>query len=357
MEVREQTRSDAAGLDTPLWASVEAPRVAAAVIARCDTEAALDELVTALRSVAPVTDEAVVVLDDRSCGGAVERLEALGARVHVRGWTDDFAAARNAVQDLCAAPWLVVIDADEELVDPADLRTRIDEARERDLDGVLVSVRAVAEDGDQQDLLQVRAYRRAVVSWQFPVHNQLTGLRAGRVGMSEARLESRYVGRARADRSLPILLRQAEQHPEQARWAFHLAETYAYVRDADESREWARRCVRLDPVRYPRAWVLLALAELSLRGVDAARTVVSEALEHHPSHPDVWHTLATVALVGWFRAAQNPPLAARLQNTSVRFAPSLLRVVSTLGLPLEFSVPSPHRRLGDEHLSSEAAEE
>ncbi len=65
-----------------------------------------------LRSACPWVDE-MVVLDTGSRDATPEVARRLGARVASFGWSDDFAAARNAALALTEAPWRLVLDADE----------------------------------------------------------------------------------------------------------------------------------------------------------------------------------------------------------------------------------------------------
>jgi tetratricopeptide (TPR) repeat protein len=86
--------------------------VALVVIAR-DEATRLPRL---LASAAPFVDR-VLVLDTGSRDDTVAVARAAGARVERFAWCDDFAAARNAALERCAADWHVVLDADEWVLD------------------------------------------------------------------------------------------------------------------------------------------------------------------------------------------------------------------------------------------------
>lgn len=72
-------------------------------------------LARCLRSVQGVVDEMCVV-DTGSTDRSREIARALGARVTDRPWDDHFAEARNASLELAQGDWVLVLDADEELV-------------------------------------------------------------------------------------------------------------------------------------------------------------------------------------------------------------------------------------------------
>lgn len=75
-------------------------------------------LARCLASVAGVVDERVLV-DTGSRDRTVELARELGARVVEAPWRDDFAGARNRSLDEARGDWVLVLDADEALVEPA----------------------------------------------------------------------------------------------------------------------------------------------------------------------------------------------------------------------------------------------
>lgn len=67
-----------------------------------------------LESVCPVVGEAIVV-DTGSTDNTQAVAQAHGARVIQHSWHNDFAAARNVSLSYAQHPWILVLDADEEL--------------------------------------------------------------------------------------------------------------------------------------------------------------------------------------------------------------------------------------------------
>lgn len=76
-----------------------------------------------LRSVAGVADD-IVVVDTGSTDGTREIAEKAGARVFDFPWVDDFSAPRNRALAEARAPWILVLDADEQLLEPDRLALR-----------------------------------------------------------------------------------------------------------------------------------------------------------------------------------------------------------------------------------------
>ena len=68
-----------------------------------------------LQSVEGIVDE-IIVLDTGSTDQTVAIAHQFNAAVHPFEWIDDFAAARNASLDYATGDWILVLDADEQLV-------------------------------------------------------------------------------------------------------------------------------------------------------------------------------------------------------------------------------------------------
>jgi glycosyltransferase involved in cell wall biosynthesis len=89
-------------------------------------------LARCLASLAPVVDE-IVVVDSGSTDGTVALAQKLGARVIVQPWLG-YVAQKNLALDHAAHPWILSIDADEELSAPlaaAFAQLRADPAADR----------------------------------------------------------------------------------------------------------------------------------------------------------------------------------------------------------------------------------
>ncbi|PDV96409.1 glycosyltransferase family 2 protein [Candidatus Chloroploca asiatica] len=87
--------------------------LAVVIIAR-DEEAYIE---ACLSSVSGLTDELIVLLDDRTTDRTAERAQSHGARVVCEPWRG-FPAQRNRGLELASTPWVLFLDADE-LVTPA----------------------------------------------------------------------------------------------------------------------------------------------------------------------------------------------------------------------------------------------
>lgn len=68
-----------------------------------------------LRSIADVVDE-ICIVDTGSTDRTIEIAKTFGARVELREWRNDFAWARNEALAMATRRWIIMLDADEELI-------------------------------------------------------------------------------------------------------------------------------------------------------------------------------------------------------------------------------------------------
>lgn len=140
------------------------------VIAR-DEETNLPRLLASVRG---IVDEAVV-LDTGSRDRTAAVARELGARTGTFEWCDDFAAARNAALELVRTDWVLVLDADEELVrDTA--RERLEAFARSGADVGRVMIENVGTPSGASRVEISRVFRRdRSIRFAGRVHEQLVG--------------------------------------------------------------------------------------------------------------------------------------------------------------------------------------
>ncbi|MGN6331574.1 MAG: glycosyltransferase [Motilibacteraceae bacterium] len=140
-----------------------------------------DEEATLPRSLPPLLKacDAVVVADTGSSDSSCELASRAGATVVDVPWTDDFSAARNAAAALAAqkhpVEWVLVVDADEELVSDGNaLRTALSGQPANVAPRLLV--RNVAAEGSGREgwtIESSRLYRPGEMRYAGAAHEQL----------------------------------------------------------------------------------------------------------------------------------------------------------------------------------------
>jgi hypothetical protein len=114
----------------------------------------------------------IVVIDTGSTDRSVEIALAHGARIGHHPWDEDFAAARNASLALANQPWILVIDADEELLTKSV--TELAKAIELPDLGCMVRMRLLDRFGGHTEVPLPRLFRNDPrIRFQRAIHESV----------------------------------------------------------------------------------------------------------------------------------------------------------------------------------------
>lgn len=260
------------------------------------------------------TADTIVIGDTGSRDNSIAIAEEFGAEIHSIPWTDDFAAARNAVNERAKGDWLLQIDADEEL--DADGAHAIREAVDKDGDGAdafeviqanyCADVRAwrwrACERGDPMArghagyiaVPIIRLYRNNPgFEYREPIHENITESvleHGGRIARLDVRIHHYgYAAEGEArDAKLELYLRICEQkiqeRPYDAKAWYDLAEQRTALGKSAEGEAAARRAVERAPENVDAitclAKLLLARGELEEARELLANTPACKHLAH-----------------------------------------------------------------------------
>lgn len=289
------------------------PTVSACMIVKDEEEL----LPGCLESIRDWVDE-IIIVDTGSTDRTVEIAESFGARVLHQPWEGDFSKHRNFSIEQATCDWVLIIDADEEMVveDVPKLKPLLADER---YDIVCLNVFNVyTHKPDQVTFLpSMRLFRRRLnLRYEGIVHNQLripSDARTARIGV---RIKHYGYGlsqekmRRKVQRSMALLEKQLAENPNDPFALFNLAQLLRgkddfSQEDAERILECAGKVIELtDPtLRGRRHLHLMALDQLSwgnykLKRYDEALVHSERALEIRPDYLDALllkgHILSTV---------------------------------------------------------------
>jgi tetratricopeptide (TPR) repeat protein len=260
-----------------------------------------EHLARCLESVQGVVDE-IVIVDTGSVDRSVEIAESFGARVLHEEWKGDFAAPRNTAIDAATGDWILVLDADEELVDAAKVR---DLLHDESMEGYcLREVNFIGEERGIESVVNsaFRIFRnRPAYRYSGALHEQIMGTvdpEGGRctrfVGIEihhYGYLEPTSRAKEKTDRNMAIVMEEVARKPHDSFTLFNAGVEYQRVGRMDEALEYFTASFReLTSLKAYYASLLLRniVATLhSLERWDEALDVLADALQAYPDFTDL----------------------------------------------------------------------
>lgn len=268
-----------------------------------------EALPRALASLAPLGAEAeVVVVDTGSEDDTVAIATAHGAKVGRFAWTGDFAAARNASLALATGAFILVLDADEEVV--ADTVPGLLATLERgEIDALDVVIESLMPDDKRQVHHYLRVFRRYPdVAFRHAIHEQIwpsLAPHAPRVATSDLRilhhgyaLDPEALER-KQQRNLDAALEVLVDHPDDGFYLYHAGLGYLTLGETKTALKWLERALRHTEAGVARAPVLNAIAQAHYDRNEhrAAEVKLRTSLATCPNQHHGWALLGDLMLV------------------------------------------------------------
>jgi tetratricopeptide (TPR) repeat protein len=260
-----------------------------------------EHLPRCLESVQGVVDE-IVIVDTGSTDRSVEIAEGFGAKVLHEEWKGDFATPRNTSIDAATGNWIIVLDADEELVDGKRLLPLLQDG---DVEGYCL--REVNFIGDEVGIESVvnsafRVFRnRPEYRYDGALHEQVMG-KVDPVGGVTTRfvgieinhygyLEKTSRARKKTDRNMAIVMEEVRRKPKDSFTLFNAGVEFQRIDDHEQALGYFQRAfVTLPSLRAYYASLLLRniIASLKcLKRYEEALEVLADALQAYPDFTDL----------------------------------------------------------------------
>jgi tetratricopeptide (TPR) repeat protein len=260
-----------------------------------------EHLARCLASVQGVVDE-IVIVDTGSVDRSVEIAEGFGARVLHEEWRGDFAAPRNASIEAATGDWILVLDADEELVDGARLRELLHE------DGIegycLREVNFIGEERGIESVVNsaFRLFRnRPAYRYSGALHEQIMGTvdPSGGACTRFVGIEIHHYGyleptsraKEKTDRNMAIVMAEVARKPTDSFTLFNAGVEFQRVGEFETALDYFRRSfAELSSLKAYYASLLLRNIVATLNALerwDEALEVLADALQAYPDFTDL----------------------------------------------------------------------
>ncbi len=255
-----------------------------------------------LASASPWVDE-IIVVDTGSSDATGAIAAEMGAKIFSFPWIDDFAAARNFAVAQSGCDWLLSLDADEELIDGAQLRPLVSDLENKGHDAAALRMCDVdAKLNVYNDYAVGRLWRTGRgIAFVGRVHEKLRlsappillPLRVRHYGYRDI---SRECEIAKSERNLRLLEMDLAERPGDLELAEHKLRCLEIIGRLEEAAEWAATLLTLHAI--PKLGCSCSFSGLSVLEQCGRLPVdlLEQALEAWPKDPDLCYLAAVVSL-------------------------------------------------------------
>ncbi|TNE68927.1 glycosyltransferase [bacterium] len=209
-----------------------------------------------LKSVKDWVNE-IIVVDTGSTDRTVEIAKENGAKVSYFEWIGDFSAARNESISKATNPWILQLDADEEIIQDT-VPWFFDTYPWLDNDGFYVQLHNLRDASSDEILLThklIRFYRNhPEIHYKFKIHENII-ISSGIIGQSDAQILHKGYAKdvnneAKSERNLQILLNVIKENPKDPFNHYYAAQSYMSMGKSEEAYKACVKALNLG-VTYP----------------------------------------------------------------------------------------------------------
>jgi glycosyltransferase involved in cell wall biosynthesis len=241
----------------------------------------------------------MIVVDTGSSDKTSEIAVSYGAKVYHQSWQQNFSEARNFSIDRAKGNWILILDADEVLVDGESLMKLASMAEEH-IDGFLFNVINYYDEPMTkiEKTESVRLFRNRAKLRFFGAANEQLPLKAGNVVHSDLFIHHYgyipdLVGfENRANRVLKVLLDEIEKVPEDPSFHYTLGKEYVVIKNYDQAVVHLLKALNLkegEKKYEAQIYKLISKCFLALEVSGEFKRIMDKGIKNYPDYPDLYY--------------------------------------------------------------------
>lgn len=269
-----------------------------------DEEKNLKRCLDSLKILLDKGDVELIIVDTGSKDSTVSIAKEYTDKVYYHQWNNDFSYMRNVTISYAKGKYLMILDADEVLLDPLLLYERINDPRLQSFNTYLVKVKNFDSSGGFTVLAQERIFKNdGEFCYKGAVHNQPEFKKP--VLKSDIYLEhygyvfhNKELRDKKFYRTAGILRSELEKDPDNPYYRFQLARSYSAHGDDKEALEEIRKAYQLisgdqqTRLMYSYVYGTYSIICAVNREYEEAIRVCREGLGVQPNYLDLYYVMA-----------------------------------------------------------------
>ncbi len=188
----------------------------------------------------------LVVVDTGSKDSTPQIASRFGAEVHFYYWNDDFAEVRNYALKLMRTEWILILDADEELVQDT-FKKNLELFADKRIGGINVIIKNFLGENLQTGITEHRYTRifrnNPQIRFTGRIHEQIReSIESLGYLIAESDIIINHYGykqntKTKAQRNISLLESELKESPDDIWYKYHLAESLFAARNLEKARE------------------------------------------------------------------------------------------------------------------------
>lgn len=257
----------------------------------------------AILGVKPFVQEMIVV-DTGSSDATPELARNLGAKVFRKEWNHDFAEMRNFSIQKASQPFVLVLDADEMILEwgAENLRMLCEILRKKPGSAGTVKIFNETISGDVSATTVIRIFPRDDrYQYKGKIHEQLTFLGKPIQQTTDSHMKINHLGytisqikkKNKYERNLELLMSELSEHSDISYTQFQIGRTYYVMKEYVQAEHFLNKCIDFELKNSRRnflssALLMLGYCCINLRKFDVLLDCYKLAIELFPDYTDLY---------------------------------------------------------------------
>ena len=240
----------------------------------------------------------LIIVDTGSTDNTVEIAKKYTEHVYYKEWFDDFSGMRNHTISFATGDWILILDADEEMIGSEKLGVLLPKIKNPDIKIVSMYVHSVIND--DVDLIapanSARVFRKGNIQYKGIVHNM--PITSGDVYPSDIKLlhygylaTDEELIKRKVNRTVTLLLKALEDEPNSEYYHFQLSQSYVMGKDVENAYLSAKKAYDLLNGKCSKAYIYIYaqyIKTLKMKSMFVELIRVSEEIFNvDDTHPDI----------------------------------------------------------------------
>lgn len=263
-----------------------------------------------IQSVSNIANE-VIVVDTGSNDRTIEIAKSLGAKVYQMQWQNDFSAARNYSLDIALFEFILILDADERILDETLLQRTLETAKSYTGGWLLeLTSHAFRADGTKDTYVTslLRMFRnRDFIRFKGVIHEQvIESILENNLKLEETKVRINHLGYAldanamqkKQQRNLDLLLKVIEKDTTNGYYYYQISKTYLALGDLQLAEKYMQECLKYalaNGTVRPQALNFGAIIAYQMKNFALAEQRAKESLTIIPNQSFANYVLGEVA--------------------------------------------------------------